>query len=102
MTDFSYDKCHKTICHAKAKKDYKFLNQQETRNSDPVKMLNIVAVVVLSVSLILHIVGIAIPYWEYESNFDNGSSSFYRGLWKSCSKSPYFAEVCVAFDLGKL
>lgn len=60
-------------------------------------MLGIVATIVCSVSLLLNIVGVAIPFWEYASN-----PSVYYGLWKICvglnssAFAPDYTNVCLS------
>lgn len=59
-------------------------------------MYGIIATVLSGLSVVLDIVGLAIPYWLYGIDDDDGSI-FYVGLWESCGRGADIPEICMSF-----
>ena len=63
-------------------------------------MLSIVAFIVCVVALLLNIIGVAIPYWEYVSRDDYIYGSIFYGLWVRCVYDEGLTQ-CRSYTSGK-
>ena len=52
-------------------------------------MLHLVGIGLSSVSLVLNIIGLSIPYWFYDNTYNGTMATYgtYAGLWKTCMPS---------------
>lgn len=58
------------------------------------RLVSVIVIALSAVALILNIVGLAIPYWEYTVT---RYASYYYGLWRGCATIKHY-EVCSNLD----